>query len=78
MTTIVKEVVMRESCCNFCPAIDDGSAVSCLPCYYDVQEMLQQHKVWMCHSDNTKPCVATGLTEVPDGYIKLDETGVIE
>lgn len=67
---------MFQPCSRSCPELsaDDNT---CLPYYYEVQEMLRQHKVWMCHSNNTKPCVATGLTKIPDGYIKLSETGVI-
>jgi len=76
MTIIVKEVIMFQPCDRYCPELsaDDNT---CLPCYYDVQEMLQQLKVWMCTSDNTKPCIATGLTEVPDRYIRVTETQLL-
>ena len=62
-----------ESCDLSCPNLESEEAIEaqnygCLPCYFDIQEMLKNKRVWMCHSNIQKPCVATGLEKVPDGY----------
>jgi hypothetical protein len=61
-------------CDDACPnSYSDNNAylsnLGCLPEYYDVQQMKEQGIVWMCHSNPTIPCKATGYLKVPDGMI---------
>ena len=52
-------------CDRACPSLETIEAVEaqnwgCLPCPFEIKQMLSEGKVWMCHSDRTQPCVATG------------------
>jgi hypothetical protein len=67
-----------RACCSACPGLTSYDAEQaqnwgCLPSPYEINEMLQTGKVWMCHSNPNKPCIATGLAELPN-----DCTPVIE
>lgn len=61
-----------RSCDLACPGRETEEAIryqnyGCLPEPYEINRMLAEGKVWMCHSDPTRPCAATGLTQVPEG-----------
>ncbi len=67
-----------RSCCSACPALNSFDAVQaqnlgCLPSPFEINEMLQAGKIWMCHSNPEKPCVATGLAELPDNCTPVIE-----
>lgn len=70
--------MLGSSCDKYCPVAEtlDSEYVQnlgCLPCPYDIRQMLKEKRVWMCHSNQAKPCVGTGLQEVPEGYVKVLE-----
>lgn len=69
---------MKEACDNCCPSQETAEAIQmqnygCLPCPYDIQKMLANKRVWMCHSNPTIPCVSTGLSELPIGFEAVTE-----
>ena len=72
---IPKQIIEpAKECDNSCPSVESFDSVfaqncGCLPCPYDIHQMLLNKEVWMCHSNPKVPCVATGLKVVPEGYI---------
>jgi hypothetical protein len=75
---ILQKIKALSPCDNACPSLETMEAVDmqncgCLPCYYEIQQMLKNKQVWMCHSNLKKPCVATGLTQVPEGFQERTE-----
>lgn len=68
----------RAPCDLNCPSTESAEAIfmqncGCLPSPCDIKQMLSKGKVWMCHSNPELPCVATGLTVVPDGFEEVRE-----
>ena len=68
----------RQPCDRSCPSLETPEAVQlqnygCLPCPYEVKQILEKGEVWMCHSTPGQPCVATGLTAVPEGFTAITE-----
>ncbi len=63
---------------SICPVVETEESVrmqnyGCLPCEYEITQMLKQKKVWMCHSNPNKPCAATGFDKVPTGFVAVTE-----
>lgn len=61
---------MRESCDIYCPYIGAGGACG-LPEPYEILKMLEDEKVWMCHSNESVPCVVTELDRIPKGFTPI-------
>lgn len=72
-----QEETMKK-CDSACPSEDTEESVKyqnygCLPCVFEIRQMLANKEVWMCHSNQLRPCIATGLTAVPEGYTARTE-----
>lgn len=70
---------MQVACGNACPSTESFEAIQaqnwgCLPCPAEINQMLTQKRVWMCHSNPKVPCVATGLSKLPKGFVAEPET----
>lgn len=70
--------LIKQACDNACPSLDTHEAVQaqnwgCLPDPYAIRKMLENNRVWMCHSNPQRPCIATGLDAVPDGFEAVTE-----
>lgn len=67
-----------KACDSACPSNESEEAVQaqnwgCLPDPYAIRKMLDSKRVWMCHSNPDRPCVATGLNAVPAGFKAVTE-----
>jgi len=70
--------VQRQACDNACPSLETIEATQCqnwgcLPSPFEINQMLKERKIWMCHSNPTVPCVATGFDAVPEGFTVISE-----
>jgi hypothetical protein len=55
-------------CCTSCPnSYHEDAAVAqnygCLPSYWEVQELLKQGELWMCHSNPDVVCSAVAVKD---------------
>jgi hypothetical protein len=60
-----KSINGQITCDSMCPNSYHMDAMTaqnygCLPSYYEVQQMLKEGKIWMCHSNPTVVCSAVG------------------
>jgi hypothetical protein len=68
----------KNPCDNACPnSFSDEASnlqnLGCLPNYFDVQKMLEQGEVWMCHSNPQKVCSAVGSLDPTKKYTNRTE-----
>ena len=68
---------MRNSCDDACPSI--GEYGSCgLPDCLNILKMMNEERVWMCHSNKAIPCVVTDLESLRNNVdqVKTTETKI--
>jgi hypothetical protein len=64
---------MLKPCCEACP--EYGLYPSSAPSPYEMTEAVKSGIVWMCHSNSSVPCWATGLARLREGDVPVTSTG---